>query len=225
MEKYINKQITRITKNTNSELKAHTQEIIDDLEDICEFESYLWGDCDNMVNTVNYDANDEKGSLYLYTYTFSPLETTKGDAVKVSLMKIRVSHLQLAKDWMVVSKVKTSFLKAKMSQEIQYVPKKGLEMDSIINAIAIAMAPCVLGLVKLPDRFMTVLDTLLKEQMANPSAGVITSPTSEQTAALYEKFKEMQAKQDEYGSSAQDGISDIVSALGSKTSSSNISAE
>jgi len=210
--KYITNMINRVTKEATPALQKHINEVVTDLQDIQEFESYAWGDCDNMVNTVNY--NKGSGTLFLYVYTFSPfIHPTRGEGVKIQSMRI-TANMELAKDWMVVSKVKASFFKTTMSQEIQYIPQKGIELKHVVEAIAMAMAPAVLGLVQLPERFMTVLDTLLKDQMANPDKGVVTAPTKEQTEFAYNQFKDMQTKQDEYEKNAQEGFADIQKVLG-----------
>ena len=208
---YISRLITRVMKEATPEMQQHTDDIIADLQDIKDFESYAWGDCDNMVNTVNY--NKGAGTLFMYVYTFSPfIHETRGEAVQISTMRINC-NMELAKDWMIVSKAKSSFFKASVSQEIQYLPEKGLDVNAIVNAISIAMAPAVLGLVKLPDRFMTVLDSLLKEQMENPDKGVITAPTAEQTQAAYQQFQDMRTAQDNYEKNAETGFANLTQAL------------
>jgi len=220
---YIDRMVRKITKFSTPALQKHTDEIIENLQDIKDFESYGWGDCDNMVNTVDYHT--DSGSLFIYIYTFSPfIHPSRGEGVKIQTLKIIVK-LQLAKDWMIVSKVKASFFKTSMKQEIQYIPNKGIKMEHIIEAISIAMAPAVLGLVQLPERFMTMLDTMLKDQQANPDKGIVTAPTAEQTAATYERFKEMQAKQDSYEENAQSGFKDLgdaLAALGKKPDNTTI---
>ena len=60
---------------------------------------------------------------------------------------------------------------------------------------------------------MIILDTLFKEQIANSNKGVITEPTAEQTAAVYEQFKDMRTKQEEYEKKAADGFSQMFEAL------------
>ena len=215
--RYIDNMMTKIMKEATPAMQKHTNEIIADLQEIADFESYLWGDCDNMVNTVDY--NKGAGKLYLYIYTFSPfIHEIRGEAVQISTLKIKVD-MQLAKDWVIIQKAKSSFFKATVSQEIQYLPEKGLEEKHIIEAISIAMAPAVLGLVQVPERFMTILDTLLKEQMENPDAGVVTAPTAEQTQQAYEHFQDMRAAQDSYTENASKGFSEMseaIKGLGSK---------
>ena len=212
---YIQSMINRITKETTPEIQAKKAEIIEFLSDIKEFESYAWGDCDRMVNTVDY--NKATGTLFVYIFTFSPfIHPRKGEGVRVQTLRI-CCNMELAKDWMVVSKVKASFFKTTATSEIQYIPNKSIKMSDVIEAISIAMAPAVLGLVQLPERFMTMLDSILKDQQANPQKGIVTAETSEQVAQKYQAFKEMQAKQDEYIQNAQTGFSDLseaISALG-----------
>jgi hypothetical protein len=214
---YIDRMVRRVTKEATPALQAKVPEIIDDLQEIKEFESYAWGDCDNMVNTVDY--NKGEGSLFLYIYTFSPfIHPTRGEGCKIQSLRI-VANMELAKDWMVVAKSKVSFFKSTYSEEIQYIPNKGIEMKHVIEAISIAMAPAVLGLVQLPERFMTMLDTMLKEQSENPDRGVIKGPTAEQTQEAINNFKEMQNRQDKYEENAQQGfaaLGEAVKGLGTK---------
>ena len=106
-----------------------------------------------------------------------------------------------------------------MSQEIQYLPKKGLDERSIVEAISVAMAPAALGLVKVPESFMKILDTLLKQQMEHPDKSVITAPTKEQTEQAYQAYNDMVKAQAEYEKNAMEGfanISEEIKKLGQK---------
>ncbi|EAX96064.1 hypothetical protein TVAG_265530 [Trichomonas vaginalis G3] len=214
---YIDRMISNIMADQSAIVQAHKQNIINDLTDIKDFESYAWGDCDNMVNTVSYEK--ASGSLYMYIYTFSPfISDTRGEGVRVSNMKIHVDFV-MPKDWIIVSKIKSSFFKCTMNQEIQYLDTKSIQMSDVIEAVAIAVAPAVLGLVKLPERFLNVLDTVIKSQMANPDRGIVTAPTAEQSAQAYAQFQDMRNKQQEYDQRASEGFSDIkaaIDALGQK---------
>jgi len=213
---YISRMVNTIMKESNPTIQKNIEDIVEDLNDIKDFESYNFGDCDNMVNSVSYNKN--VGSLFLYVYTFTPLTLGMKEAVRVQTLKCTL-NMKLASDFMVVSKMKTSFMKCTMSQELQYIPKSGLDTTSIINAISIAMAPAALGLVKVPERFMTVLDSLLRQQMEHPDKSIITAPTREQTEAAYERFNEMVKAQAEYDKNALNGfkdLSDEIKKLGEK---------
>jgi hypothetical protein len=213
---YITRMTEMIVRDTNSNIQKNLQNIVDDLNEIKYFESYNYGDCDNMVNSVSYNRN--KGSLFLYIYTFTPFIKGGKEAVRIQTLKCTV-NLKLASDFLVVSKLKTSFMKCTMSQEIQYIPRKGIDSKAIVDSISIAMAPAVLGLVKVPERFMNIMKSLLKQQMERPDKSIITAPTAEQTKAALERFEEMVKVQANYEKNAKEGfknISDEIKKLGDK---------
>lgn len=213
MPQYLDRMIANIMKEQSPIVQANKDAIRDELQDIKDFESYAWGDCDNMVNTVTY--NKASGSLFLYIYVFSPfIHERRGNGVKVANMKIHVDFT-LPKDWIIVSKVKSSFFKCTMNQEIQYLDQKTVQMKDVIEAISIAVAPAVLGLVKLPDRFMACLDAIIQTQMQNPDAGIVTAPSAEASSAAYQQFQDMRTAQDNYAQNAQSGFQDIIGSLGS----------
>lgn len=212
MPTYLDRMMAHIMAEQSPIVQANKAAIVADLQDIKDFESYAWGDCDNMVNTVSY--NKMSGSLFMYVYVFSPfIHERLGNGVKVANMKIHVDFT-LPKDWIIVSKVKSSFFKATMNQEIQYLDTKSVKLTDVIEAISIAVAPAVLGLVKLPDRFMACLDSIIKSQMEHPDAGIVTAPTAEQSAAAYQQFQDMRQAQDNYAQNAQSGFQDIIGSLG-----------
>jgi len=208
---YIDRMVYRITKEATPGLAKKRKEIIADLKEIKEFESYAWGDCDNMVSCVDYAK--AQNTLFYYIYTFSPfIHATRGEGCRIQTIQIQ-ANMKLAKDWMIVSKAKVGFFKSESHDEIQYLDERGLEMKDIIEAISIAMAPAVLGLVQLPERFMTVLETMLKDQQEHPERGVIKGPTPEQQQQAFQNFKEMQDRQDKYTENAKDGFKALGDAL------------
>jgi hypothetical protein len=207
--RYLQRLIDRMMRDQSPSLAAHKQSIIENLQDMADFETYAWGECDNMVNTITY--NQGSGRLFFYIYTLSPFQASRGDAVKVQTMKIDLD-ITLAKDWMIVTKAKCNFFKSKVSSEIKYLPEKGVELKHIVEAISIAMAPAVIGLVQVPERFMVVLDKMFADQIANPDAGVPKADLDAQRQA-YEQLKEMEDRQAQYEQNAQDGFKDIISAL------------
>lgn len=188
----INYMINGIMKNAAPSIQSKKDEIIQDLNDISEFEFYEEIKCEKMVSTINYNKN--VGQMFIHIHTFSPsMHPTKGRIVLKESLDLSVK-MELAKDWMIVTKAKASFFGASVSQEIHYIPNKGIEMKNIVEAIAIALAPAVLGVVKLPGSFINICGSILEGQRKNPNAGVITSPTSAQTEQALSIFHEMEAR-------------------------------
>jgi len=211
--RYIERLIERMMRDQGAEVKANRQSVIDNLQDISDFESYAYGQCDHMVNTVTY--NKAAGTVFFYVYTFTPfMHATRGEACTISTMKI-LCNMALARDWMVVSKVKANFFKTTAKTEIRYLPEKGIQISNVIEAIAIAMAPAVLGLVQIPERFMVMLDKMVHEQFAaGPNAGIPQGPTPEQQAQIDANMKEMRDKQEHYADKASQAFKDLAGVLG-----------
>ena len=188
MDKYLAKMIKDVTKEATPALQSHYTEILNDLQEIKEFEAYTEESCDNSVTTMDFSQGT--GILFLYIYNFNPFynERTKRNAVRISKIKM-MARCSLAKDWMIVTKVKANFFKSSACSELRYIDEKAVELKDIIEAISIAFAPAMLGLVKLPERFVKVITNLCEQQMTNPSPGV-TVPTGEQRQQALDTLKE-----------------------------------
>ena len=211
--RYIERLIERMMREQSPEVQAHKASVIENLRDVSDFETYAWGQCDHMVNSVTY--NKASGSVFFYVYTFSPfMHATRGEGCTISTMKV-IANMALARDWMVISKVKANFFKTTAKVEVRYLPEKGIQMSNVIEAIAIALAPAVLGLVQIPERFMTMLEKLVHEQFAaGPNAGIPQGPTPEQQAQIDANMREMRDKQDHYAQQASQGFKDLAGLLG-----------
>ena len=204
-DKYIRSCVHTSLKEASSEMQKYSESIVEDLNDISGFEykSDISDENNYMFTVITY--NGAENAVYFNLYTISPfLHETRGEAFKSQTMKMVVTDL-FSKDWMIVSKAK-SFHKTTMLKEIQYIPASTNNIQHIVESISYAMSPAVLGLVKLPDQYMAILDKILKQQMNKPDEGVITAPTAEQSAIAYEKFKEMRLRQEEYTKNYEDGF-------------------
>jgi len=208
---YIDKMVDRITKEASPALARKKNDLIDYLQAIKEFDSYVLDECNNMVNVVDYSKS--QGTLFFYITTFSPfIHSKRGEGCKIETISIKVD-MKLAKDWMIIQKAQTSFFRSSCHDEIQYLNEKGMKMSDVVEAISVAMAPAVLGLIKLPKGYMKILDTMFKEQQAHPERGTIKGPTPEQQAQAYQNFKNMQDRQDKYEENAKEGFKALGNAL------------
>ena len=206
-DKYIEKFVHSCLKQASPEMQKYSDSIIEELNDVSGFEykSEISDENSYMITVITYNHGEDAMEIKLYT--FSPfLHETHVEAIARQSMRIVYSlSLNFKKDWMIVSKAR-SFHKTTMLKEIQYIPASTNNIQHIVESISYAMSPAVLGLVKLPDQYMAILDKILKQQMNKPDEGVITAPTAEQSAIAYEKFKEMRLRQEEYTKNYEDGF-------------------
>ena len=188
MDKYLDRMIKRVTKEATPKFQSYYTEILNDLQDIKDFESYSEDTCDNSVTT--FDFSKANGILFVYIYNFSPYynQRKKHDSIKISTVKM-MARCSLAKDWMIITKVKSSFFKTTSKSELKYLDEKEVQLKDVIEAMSIAFAPAMLGLCKLPERFVKVIASMCEQQMTNPSPG-ITPPTSEQKQQALDTLKD-----------------------------------
>ncbi|EAY06033.1 hypothetical protein TVAG_053570 [Trichomonas vaginalis G3] len=174
------------------EVISHKGEIIESLRDAVEFGSYEIED-HRMVDTVAY--NDQSGKLYLYIYTFEGyLKPNQVHKVACSSLKITVDF-KLPRDWIIVAKFKASMLQCSMCQELQFLPEKSMSMENVVDAISVALAPAVLGLIKLPPPFLKIMSAAFKTQIDNPNGDVRPAPNPElaaQSLKLMDQFEQNQ---------------------------------
>ena len=187
MDHYLDRMIKTVTKEASPKLQSHYTEILNDLQEIKDFEAYTEDTCDNSVTTFDY--NQGTGTLFIYIYSFSPFynQRKKQNFIKISKVKM-TSKCSLARDWMIITKVKSSFFKTTSISELKYLDEKSVELNDVIEAMSIAFAPAMLGLCKLPPRFVKVISNMCEQQITNPSPG-ITPPTAHQRQTALEQLK------------------------------------
>ena len=78
-----------------------------------------------------------------------------------------------------------------------------MKIADINEVLAFALAYAALDLVKLPGRFVNVLERMLKYQQENPNEGVVTAQTAEQTDAGMKEFNDFKNNQLEYEKNSQ----------------------
>ena len=74
------------------------------------------------------------------------MHVTSEEGCTISTIKVN-ANMTLACVWMVIFKVKVNFFKTTAKVEVRYLPEKGIQMSNVIEVIANALAPGVLGLV------------------------------------------------------------------------------
>ena len=178
LDKYMSKMIKDVTKEASPSLQNQYNNIIDDLQEIKEFETAAEKICDNSVSTMNY--NKGSGTFFFYIYNFNPFYNELRHHISIQVSKIMMrAECQLGKDWMIVTKVKSSFFSSTACSELHYLEDKSIQLKDIAEVIAMAFAPAILGLVQLPERFIMTITNICQKQLDNPEPGY-TPPTAEQ---------------------------------------------
>ncbi|OHT13533.1 hypothetical protein TRFO_03264 [Tritrichomonas foetus] len=180
--------IDRIQSDATPELQNNRQEIIDDLTDISDFESFNYGECSALINSIHYNTNT--GILYFYCYHFIPYTKNNKEVVNVQSMIARI-QMKLAQPFQVIGKVKANFFRAKMSTEIRYLPPEGIQQNDIIQAIAIAFAPACLGLMDVPESFFTIMKTMAVQNVKDSDSSI----SDEQVSQFESMFDAAQKRQ------------------------------
>ena len=162
-------------------VKAKNEELVAEIQSIVEFGDMEFADdpTEQMIQTVSY--NKAYGQLYVFIYTFKPFLSSRVNKYAVRIENINITcNFEMARDWMIVTKAKCSFFSSSVKSEIKYLPDKGIQTSDIVDAISIAMAPCIFGFVSLPDRYYNMIDNLLTQEIN--AAAQYDQVTGENTA-------------------------------------------
>lgn len=172
-----------------------------------QYRSYVLGECFNAMNTVRYDKNS--GKLFFYIYTLSPvLSEVWGETKKVLIIESMGLEINfdMAKDWMIVTHMKTNFMKGYIKDEFKYIDEKSIRMDDVVEAIGIAMAPAYLGLIKVPEQFVQAMNNaFLKE-----SKEAAKEPSPELKSQATQIFSTLVQNQQQMNQQTQDGLQKLA---------------
>lgn len=199
------------TKSLSGSMKRYRDTILSDLSEIVEFESYVYEEAQGSINQISYSG--ESGKLCFFVYTFTPgISAHKNvEILKSEFMSCEI-EMRLAQDWILVNHIKSTFAKTTNSLEIQYLPTS-IDSAKVVEAVAIAFAPVVLGLVKVPATFLTLLKASIKQKTEDPYSGI-----SEETYSQSEKlFDDMIKRQEEKDALFKKGVNEIGEAAASLT--------
>lgn len=161
LDKYLGKVIDSCVRDGSAAVASKAQEMIDYLKTVKRFSSYKFGSCVNSVNSVVYNKN--KGELYLKLIYLEPyLIKARGTTFKAA----RASHLyfsihfEMAKDFVILAKVKANWFRGVYSEELRFIDEKAITKETVTQAMAMALAPCILGIVKMPAAFITQVEII-----------------------------------------------------------------
>lgn len=190
--------IPRVIKCDSSEMQKHKDDIVSELQDIADYAELSVGQTDRAFTSTSYSKSS--GKLWFYVYTFSAETGGYVPAVKCSTMLMEI-EMKMAQDWLLVNRMETSFFKAKNTFELQYLPAS-ISVKQVADAIAIALAPAVVGLVEIPEKFMSIMGGLINS--TEPSE--LPQYTSTDLATIMSEWEKMVARRQQADQTLFDAI-------------------
>ena len=138
-DEYIKRMVKNAMKEATPELSNHYGENLNELQEI------------KMVNKAEI-------KLFINIYNLSSYfnQLSKHISICVSKAKFTTKY-EFAEDWMVITKVKSSFFNASASSELHYIKEKIVKEENIIEVISKAFEPVILGHVLLPERMVNII--------------------------------------------------------------------
>lgn len=160
MDKYIDMVLKKSLEDKDIIYLRYGDIFIRKLKTIKHFRSYNFGQTVSSINSVIYSKS--RGELKLYVYTFTPyMHKTLNKTAMVEWLDMKLK-IDLAKNFVILSKIKANWFSGSYSEEIRWMDKS-IDYNHITHAIAIALAPCMIGLVKIPPSFVREIQILVKD--------------------------------------------------------------
>ena len=151
-----------INRTASESLARFREDLVGELEDMADYGELAVAGNNRALTSASYSSNS--GKLFFYIIGLTPKKAIIGDDIGVVFETMRCEvTMTMAQDWMLVCNMEAKFMSAKSSLELQYLPT-AIDPNKVVDAIAIAMAPVVLGLVTVPGSFMTVMQGVLKNR-------------------------------------------------------------
>ena len=208
-DKFLAKMVNTLTATLSDSMKKCKDEILDELKEVTEFESYQFDECEGSINQISYSANEGKLNFYVYTFTPGVSKRNNIEILKTEQMYCQI-EMRIAQDWILINHIKSSFSKTINSLELQYLPT-AIDSAKVVEAVSIAFAPAVLGLMKVPTKFLELLKASIKQKVEDPYSG-ISKETYEQSEKLFDDMINRQKEKDEL---YQEGVKEIGEAASS----------
>lgn len=208
-DKFLAKMVNTLTATLSDSMKKCKDEILDELKEVTEFESYQFDECEGSINQISYSANEGKLNFYVYTFTPGVSKRNNIEILKTEQMYCKI-EMRIAQDWILINHIKSSFSKTTNSLELQYLPT-AIDSAKVVEAVSIAFAPAVLGLMKVPTKFLELLKASIKQKVEDPYSG-ISKETYEQSEKLFDDMINRQKEKDEL---YQEGVKEIGEAASS----------
>lgn len=158
---YIKTQLVpNILKHAGPEFANKKDELVDELTGIADYAELSVPGNNIALSAATY--HDGTGKMNFFVCSLVPDKAIIGDALGVRFETLRCEiSMTLAQNWMLVCNIESQFTSTKSSWEIQYLPT-GIDAEKICDAISVAMAPAVLGLIEMPEGFMKAMQKTIE---------------------------------------------------------------
>ena len=193
--------IPKVIKCDTQQMKDYKDDIAEELKGVARYAELSVGETNKAFTTTSYSKN--AGKLWFFVYVFNAETTYAKPVVRCNTMHLEI-EMKMAQDWLLVNHIETSFMKAKNTFELQYLPK-GIKVSDVQQAIAIALAPAVVGLIEMPDRFVKMLGAVINSTKED-DLPQYTSGTMQQITEQYNQMIDRRAQQDQV---ARDAVAEF----------------
>ena len=151
----------RIVGDLSSDLFKYKDELINYLDDIRDFDTLSWdrAQIDQFICTYS----KESGKLTFFTAMFDP--DFSSDKVTFRYIKIEVK-MQLPGIFVIGMSAKGNFFGVSVKQSLEKI-EGSLTLNHVIDALVIALAPGMIGLVDLPPTFVQRIMKAAENQLAS----------------------------------------------------------
>ena len=191
---YIN-SLAQMVCNQNPGIAFLRNNLVNDMNEILNLGSYESGQVATATdNVVTYDK--PKGLVHFYIFSCSPAyQSSYNGKWFTSITTFYLSiNLVCSQPWMITHQIKSSLMKTTGKVGIQYLPDPGWDARKQFEALQIALAPMVLGLVPVPATILEVFANLISNGVdGKTGAPMIDFPTQQASINQMTKTRELQA--------------------------------
>ena len=165
-ESAINMYINKINKVLPKALSDKIADFTDMLQALADFQGYEIESAGKSVMTVSY--SNETGKFSMFNMIFTPQGTDKLQIQSFDL----TAEIELPYAFIVQEMTEQNFWRTKTTQSLVEKPRE-LDVQTVVDAISMALAPCISGEIPLPDEFLQLYNNIQKSE--NPSLSEIPS--------------------------------------------------
>jgi len=222
-ERYVQTQVSRILNNRRISA-SQAQDIVNFMDDFQVFSADEVGEWANTSSTI-IDYNNTEGMMNMYIYCFLPYINANDNRIHIRSYNIKLSaQMRMARSWMIVSKMKSSFFSSSYREQIEFVPPEmeGLQAYQLVDAISIALLPATLGIIQLPTPFIDQINKMILDQISQRGQDIVPLSQAERES-LMQQWNEMKNRQDNWTQSAGTAAGSLYDQLagGNRSASNN----
>ena len=165
-ESAINMYINKLNKVIPKALSDKIPEFADMLQALADFQGYEIEAAGKSVMTVSY--SNETGKLSMCNMLFTPQST---DKLQIQTFDL-TAEIELPYAFVVQEMTEQNFWRTKTTQSLVDKPRE-LDVKTVVDAISMALAPCINGDIAIPDEVLQLYKNIQKSE--SPSLEEIPS--------------------------------------------------